>query len=133
MKGNAKIESTMLGYEDHGILTCFLNLEQGATGQGFGGFGLDGQPNKDKKGNRIGDRQPNKMAGFWIKRILETVGVGEWEKLKGKYIRVDGEEFGDIFGIGHITEDKWFYPKKEIELFKNTYPVNRSLQNQEEE
>jgi hypothetical protein len=115
MKGNAKIESTMLGYEDHGIMTCFLHLRQGSSCQGFGGYGLDDAPPKDKRGNRHGDRQPNKLAGFWIKRILETVGVDNWEDLPGKFIRVDGEEFGDIFGIGNITEDKWFYPKKEIE------------------
>ncbi len=114
MKGNALIESTMLGYEDHGIMTCFLQLKQGASGQGFGGYGLDDIPLKDKKGHSMGDRQPSKAAGFWIKRILETVGVDKWEDLPGHYVRVDGEEFGDIFGIGHITENKWFYPKKEI-------------------
>ena len=114
MKGNAKITSTMLGYEDHGILTCFLNLEQQGKGQGFGGYVLDDIPLKDERGTGIGDRRPNKLCGFWIKRILETVGVEKWEDLEGKFIRVDGEEFGDISGIGHIIDDKWFYPKKEL-------------------
>lgn len=30
----------------------------------------------------------------------------------------EGEEYGDITGIGHIINDKWFYPKKEIEAKK---------------
>ena len=104
MKGNAKIESTMLGFEDHGILTCFLMLKQSGTGQGFGGYRLDAPKN-----------QPSELGTFWVKKILETVGVSKWEDLVGKHIRVDGEEYGDITGIGHIIEDRWFYPKKEIE------------------
>ena len=36
---NAVIQSTMLGYEDHGILTCFLHLDYSGAGQGFGGYG----------------------------------------------------------------------------------------------
>lgn len=108
MKGNAKITDTMLGYEDHGILTCFLQLEQKASSQGFGGWRLDAPK-----------YALSYLGTFWIKRILEVVGVNEWEKLKGKYVRVDGEEFGDIFGIGHITDDVWFYPKKEIEAMKD--------------
>lgn len=109
MKGNALIKSTMLGVEDHGIMTCFLHLQQSGSGQGFGGFGLDGPYNEKTK-----SRDPNKICGFWIKRILETVGVDKWEDLPGKHIRVEGEEWGDITGIGHITDDKWFFPKQEI-------------------
>jgi len=118
MNGNAQIESTMLGYEDHGIMTCFLHLKQDGTGQGFGGYGLDNRPAKDKDGHRFGDRRPSKLAGFWVKRILEVVGVDKWEDLVGKHIRVDGEEWGVINGIGNITKNKWFYPKKEIEELK---------------
>ena len=114
MKGNAKIIKTMLGYEDHGIMTCYLTLEQQSSGQGFGGYGLDSAPKKDKNGNRSGDRQPSIYCGFWVQRILNTVGVSKWEDLKNKFVRVDGERFGSIKGIGHITEDRWFYPEKEI-------------------
>jgi len=106
MTGNAKIASTMLGFEDHGILTCFLHLSQGGSGQGFGGYRLDAP-----KGYSI-------YTDFWVKRVLETVGVSEWEDLVGKYVRVVGEDFGKIEGIGHITDNKWFYPEKEIEKLK---------------
>lgn len=104
MKGNAKIKSSFLGYEDHGILTCFLYLEQESSSQSFGGFRLDAP----KDGNSY-------LGTFWIKRILETVGVSEWSDLTGKYVRVDGEDFGDIKGIGHIINNKLFYPRKEID------------------
>lgn len=115
MNGNAKIISTMLGYEDHGIMTCFLYLRQGASGQGFGGYGLDGPYDKVLK-----ERLPNKLCGFWIKRILETVGITKWENLPGNHIRVIGVKFGNdpITAIGHITEDKWFHPKKEMKKFE---------------
>lgn len=106
MKGNAKITGTMLGYEDHGILTCLLNLRQEGTAQGFGGYRLDAP-----KGWSI-------YTDFWVKRILEVVGVECWEDLKGKYVRVDGDEWGAIKGIGHITDDKWFYPEREIDAIK---------------
>jgi hypothetical protein len=95
LNGNAKIDSTHLGYEDHGILTCWLHLSQDGSAQGFGGWSI----------------QPN--AGFWIKRILDTVGVDSWDKLPGKHVRVDGTH-RSIEGIGHIVSDKWFYPRKEI-------------------
>lgn len=103
MKGNAKIKSTSLGYEDHGILTCFLHLEQQGVGQGFGGYRLDAPNGGDSE-----------MGTFWIQRILSVVDVQRWEDVVGKYVRVEGEEFGDIFGIGHITHNIWFFPKKEI-------------------
>ncbi len=103
MNGNAIIKSTMLGIEDHGLLTCFLQLGQDGTGQAFGGYRLDAPKGQDSP-----------MGTFWIMRILETVGVSEWEKLTGKYVRVVGEEWGKITGIGHITDNKWFYPEKEI-------------------
>ena len=112
MKGNAKIKSVSLGYEDHGILTCFLMLEQNGAGQGFGGYRLDAP----KKGD-------SPLAGFWIQRLLETVGVAEWKDLVGKYVRVDGEDFGEIRGIGNIIDDKWFYPRKEIE---ERFPKSRT-------
>ena len=95
MHGNAKIDSTTLGFEDHGLLTCWLNLSQSGSAQGFGGWSI--------KVN----------AGFWIERILKTVGVESWDKLPGKHVRVDGDN-NRIHGIGHIIEDRWFYPKKEI-------------------
>ena len=101
MAENMRIKGTMLGREDHGILTAFLQLEGNGTGQGFGGWCLDSA-----------DR-PNPAAGLWISRVLEVVGVAEWEELPGKYVRVVRDR-GLISGIGHIIEDRWFYPRDEM-------------------
>ena len=38
---NAIITGTYLGIEDHGILTFWLYLDYGGSGQGFGGYQLD--------------------------------------------------------------------------------------------
>lgn len=115
MKGNAIIKGTVLGYGDYGVLTCYLMLEQDSINQSFGGWTLDNRPAKDSSGHYSGNRQPSVLAGFWIKRILETVGVEKWEDLKGKYVRVEGDIFGAIEGIGHIVEDRWFFPERETE------------------
>jgi hypothetical protein len=92
---NAKIAGTTLGFEDHGIFTCFLHLEYGSgnIGQSFGGYFLESHP---------------KM----IQSILKTVGVNSWENLKGKYIRAEFDNI-HVERIGHITEDKWYNPKHE--------------------
>lgn len=93
---NAIIESTMLGIEDHGMITCFLHLNYGGSGQGFGGYSLESM---DSKGITF------------IRKILETVGVDKWEQLKGKYVRARWEH-NKCHAIGHIIEDKWFSPEE---------------------
>ena len=101
---NAKIESTSLGYEDHGILTIFLGLDYSGAGQGFGGYALDQYDELEKK------RIPTKLSGIWIQKILEVVGVDKWEDLKGKYIRVESD-MGKVYKIGNLLEEKWFEPE----------------------
>lgn len=107
---NALIKSTSLGYEDHGILTCWLHLDFGGSCQGFGGYALD-EPIKDREGKFV-ERVPTVATGKWVKGILEVVGVEKWEALSGKHIRVEREDGwnGKIRRIGHFLEDKWFDP-----------------------
>jgi hypothetical protein len=89
---NAKIDSTMLGYEGHNILTCMLYLSYGSSSaQAFGGYNLT-TPSELKK---------------WVQKILEVVGVENWEDLPGKHIRVESDS-GRIYKIGNLLEDKWF-------------------------
>ena len=97
---NAKIEKTMLGIEDHGIMTFSLSLGFNSCGQGFGGYALDGRAGETGHGKSI----------QCIRKILETVGVMQWEDLEGKLIRIkkDSEFSGPIRAIGNIMEDKWF-------------------------
>lgn len=97
---NARIRSTTLGYEDHGIFTCMLYLDREIGEQGFGGYGL----------TMVGTDYGLKF----IQEILNTVGVDNWEDLRGKYIRIAvGEQWNDsIKGIGNVIKDKWFYPEE---------------------
>lgn len=103
---NAFVESTMLGREDHGIMTAFVFCKGEGWGCGFGGFGLDTY-DKSK------DRRVGVAFGIeFISRILETLEVSEWEKLKGTPLRVETEGWGGgITKIGHYVKDKWFDPK----------------------
>lgn len=110
---NAKISGTMLGYEDHGILTCMISLDYGGGGQGFGGYGLDA-PRKEN-GKFIG-RFGTAYGMEFIARILKAVGVDKWEDLKGKHVRV-GASWTKVCRIGHIIEDKWFNPDEDLKEF----------------
>ncbi len=87
---NAKITSTMLGIEDHGIMTFRLHLDYGGGGQGFGGYGLS----DNHKGIKV------------IKEVLRVVGVREWEDLPGKLIRVRAES-SKVHSIGNALDECW--------------------------
>ncbi len=105
---NGIIERTMLGYEDHGILIFSLTLKFAGTGQGFGGWCLDGVPRKQEPGAQ---REPTVFCGAAVAGLLRAVGVDSWEKLKGAHVRVRrDDDYGPIRAIGHIIEDKWFDP-----------------------
>lgn len=100
---NAKIESTTLGYESHGILSAYLHLNFGGSGQGFGGYRLDSPGG------------PHKACGAFIAGVLLTVGVGEWERLPGTPVRIRRDANDDrIDAIGHFLEDKWFCPREAL-------------------
>lgn len=110
---NAKITGTMLGFEDHGIMTCFIYLEMDGGGVGFGGYGLDEYDKNKEKRVGVG------VGLDFIREIMEVVGVEKWEDLKGKYIRLDAEGWGGkALGIGNIMKDKWLYPEEFFNEFK---------------
>ena len=94
---NARIKSTSLGYEDHGILTAFLHLDYGGICQGFGGYCLAGE-----------------STSVFIEGVLKAVKVSTWEDLPGKYIRVKAER-SKVHEISHPLEDTWFNPRKTFE------------------
>lgn len=99
---NAKITSVVITNADHGLLTCFVNLEHESGAQGFGGYQLY-TPKFPKRDH----------TGFFLWRIMETVGVSRIEDLKGKIVRIEGGH-SKIDAIGHVIEDKWFNPSKEM-------------------
>lgn len=88
---NAKITSTSLGIESHGIMTSYLTLEWEGGGVNFGGYVLGGQGGID-----------------YIEELLNVVGVDNWEKLKGQYVRVETGGWGTKASrIGNLLKDKW--------------------------
>ncbi|KKL46878.1 hypothetical protein LCGC14_2341180, partial [marine sediment metagenome] len=70
---NAKIESTMLGKEGHGIMTfmIYLGYDGGSATQALGGYQLH------KGGYEV------------IGKIIDVVDVSSWEELRGEIIRVE--------------------------------------------
>ena len=103
---NAKIKSTMLGIEDHGILTFFLYLEGGAWGQGLGGYALDGFDRKTET------RKSSGIGLEAIRKILETLDLQTWEELPGTLVRVQRTASSSPPIIGHILKDQWFDLRK---------------------
>lgn len=92
-------------------LSAFINLEYGGSGQGFGGYLLyapEGWAAHSEKGN---------YAGHFIWRVLEIAGVDDWDRLKGKTVRVKATH-SKVHAIGHIINDDWFDPEKEFEKLR---------------
>jgi hypothetical protein len=108
---NAVIESVSIDMGDRGLLTAWLHLDYGDSGQGFGGFVLY-LPKSYKNHTLLSH------AGHFIFRCMEIAGVEKWQDMKGKTIRVlsdnDGLS-GKIEAIGHIVKDEWFFPAKDFE------------------
>jgi hypothetical protein len=88
---NARIESTHLGFEDHGI----FSLNVAFTGPGWG----------QGTGHLFADKGTSDL----IKPIIRAVGVEKWEDLPGKNCRIRrSSQLGRIEAIGNLMEDKWF-------------------------
>lgn len=105
---NAVIERAVITNDDHGLLSAWLYLDYGGSGQGFGGYALY----LPKSFTHASDC-PN-YAGHFIWRCLEIAGVTEWGKLPGKTIRVRQKHEG-VIEIGHIVKDDWFNPQADFE------------------
>lgn len=100
---NAKITSTMLGREDHGIITFVIYIEFGGYVCGVGDYALDYY---DKTTKQRVFRAESMEA---ISKVLDVVGVKKWEDLPGSYIRIKDNGWGStIDEIGNLMEDKWF-------------------------
>ena len=100
---NAKITSTKLGREDHGIMTFMIFIEFAGCGCGVGGYALD------MLGRKSNERMFSTKGLEAISEILDVVGVDNWEDLKGKYIRIKDNGWGStVDEIGNLMEEKWF-------------------------
>lgn len=101
---NAKITDTMLGREDHGIMTFMIYIDISESGScGVGGYAIDSY-DRETKGRKYAAKGLEAIS-----KILEVVGVDTWEKLRGKYVRVKDNGWGNpIDEIGNLMENKWF-------------------------
>lgn len=104
---NARITSTMLGREDHGIMTFMIYIDAGDFSCGVGGFCLDEFNTASQ--TRVFRSKSMKA----ISEILNVVGVDKWEELPGKYIRFEDNGWGStVTKIGNIIDDKWLDMRK---------------------
>jgi len=99
---NATIKSTMLGIEDHGIMTFYVHLDYGGVQQGFGGWALD-----DKPAGRSNKRPGTAFGMECLIRILRVLRADTWESLRGKPCRARIEG-GLVKSIGHCLNDEWW-------------------------
>ena len=99
----ARIKSTHLGTEDHGILTAYLHVEGDGWGIGVGGYGLDTYDEERK------ERVPTAYGLDHIVQMARTVGASSWEKLPGREVLVlfDSENSlgATAKGIAHISDE----------------------------
>lgn len=101
---NAQIVSTMLGREDHGIMTFVIRVRfDNCCECGIGCYAIDEYDRESK--SRVFTAKGLEA----ISKILDVVGVDTWEQLPNKYIRIKDQGWGKtIDEIGNLMEDKWF-------------------------
>jgi hypothetical protein len=103
---NAIIKSISLTISDHNLLSAWLYLDYGGSGQGFGGYSF--YLPKSFKHHKI-----ESVAGHFIFRCIEIAGVEKWEDIPGKAVRVKFEH-NKVHEIGHIIKDDWFNPSNDF-------------------
>lgn len=99
---NAVIESARIDIGDRGLLDCWLGLDYGGSGQGFGGYAL-------YLPRSWLHHSLESVAGHHLFRVMEIAGVTQWDQLKGKTIRARVDN-GLVKAIGHIIKDDWYCP-----------------------
>ena len=99
----AKITSTYLGYEDHGIFTAWVQLDYGGSAQGAGGYMLD-YYNEESKG-----RDGRKEGIEFIAGVLAATGVRSWEEVAGRTVLalIEGRGFGGkVLGLKPLPTER---------------------------
>lgn len=117
---NAVIEEAVIEINDRGWLGLSIECDKGGGHQAFVvNFCCPKNP-FDKHHLQILEAQNAKNVNYLgksIRRILTTLKVSDWERLKGKPVRlaIDSKNLsGFIRGIGHYISDQWFFPMYEL-------------------
>ena len=103
---NAIISSVSIDMGDRNLLTAWVHLDYGGSGQGFGGYAL--YLPKSYKHHSL-----ESVAGHFIFRCMEIAGVEKWQDMKGKSVRVKASR-SRVEAIGHIVKDDWFNPSEDF-------------------
>ena len=102
----ARITSTTLGIEGHGIATAYLNVEGDGWGVGVGGFCLDTPVKVDGK---YSHREGTAFGFDHIMQLTRTVGSLTWEGLVGMDVIVlfEGRDSwgSSAVGIAHVSDE----------------------------
>ena len=102
---NALITNVDLSMADHGCFTLAMTLECGGWGVVYGGYCLG----KGYLGADDDFFQGSAAGMEYLMRIMDTVGVENFQDLNGKYVRVATKGWGSSVNIiGNIIKDKWF-------------------------
>lgn len=111
---NAKITSDDLSMEDHCCFSLSMVIEGAGWGCVYGGHVIG-------KGYLGADSFEGYAKGIeYIMRIMDVVGVSNFQDLKGKYVRVATMGWGSSVNIiGNIINEKWFDPEKFFEKDKD--------------
>jgi len=96
----AKIESTFLGYEDHGILTAYIQFDMGSSGQSAGGMMFSWRP-------AGGPEKFTDVGIAFVSGVLRACGVIQWEKLVGRTVFVLRDRpYDKIIGLRPLPTEK---------------------------
>lgn len=102
----AKIRSVRLGWEDHGIFTCALDLDYGSSGQGAGGYALD-EARRGANDEFIG-RFGTAYGMEWVIRLMRACNAKDFSEVQGKTVialRDEGYN-GLVRGIKPLPTEK---------------------------
>src|SRR5690348_5448746 len=102
----AKIRHVKLGWEDHGIFTCQLDLDYGGSGQGAGGYALD-EARKGGNDEHIG-RFGTAYGMEWIIRLMRACNAQDFSEVKGKTVIALRDEgyHGRVRGIKPLPTER---------------------------
>lgn len=110
---NAVVEKVSITLDRDVFLTMWLQFKLNGYYQGFGGYVFD-SPSKDGGTERVGTA----YGAEYIRRVMRLFDVSDMSLIEGQTCRVvRNAGVQKIIGIGHIIEDKWFFPEEDLTDF----------------